>query len=421
VPQSRVVRYWIAALTFAAVLPARDDERLALSLKAQSDFERVALAPMPSLPETAACAQSVSAILSVSSPEEFVSLHYRKGYCLLAEATVTGSGHDFAAAAGELDKAIESWPLRIRKPSRDARPEPVPAGLRALAALAHLHAEGEATGRPLLEAATAGATCSTGTPALMGEDSCRFWVQTARLWLGRIALREGRLGDAESDFTAMGETGWLDWSRGQIAFQAGNYPQAVARYTSAIQTWKAVWNDPGPAFARRLGPRPNLGSVLADLGGAQLLTGNPAAAIVTLDTSLKLDPASARAFYLRARARELAGRSADAMTDYNLATRAAFAAAENLASGEAHLYRGILLFRRKDYSRGEDEFASALNFSIAGGLKADAEAWRYLAAVASGSCAAARQNLEQTLPAVSPFFPKDEARALAGACQSTAN
>ena len=31
--------------------------------------------------------------------------------------------------------------------------------------------------------------------------------------------------------------------------------------------------------------------------------------------------------------------------------RAAFAASEDLVSGEAHLYRGILLFRRKDYGR----------------------------------------------------------------------
>lgn len=419
VPQSKIVRLWAAVPMFAAVLAARDDDRLALTLKAQSDFERVALSPMPSLPDTAACAQSLSAILSVAAPEELAGFHYRKGYCLLAGATITGNNRDFAAAAGELDKAIESWPLRVRKPVREAQPEPVGAGLRVLAALAHLHAEGEAAGRPLLEAAIGGGSCSPG--GLMSEDSCRYWLQTARQWLGRIALGAGSLEEAESDFATVPETGWQEWSRGKIAFRAANYPQAVARFTSAIQTWKTIWSDPGPNFARRLGPRPDLASALADLGGAQLLAGTPEAAIATLDASLKLAPASARAFYLRARARELAGHSAEALADYNLAARAAFAAAEDLASGEAHLYRGILFFRRKDYSRAEDEFASALNFSIAGPLKADAEAWRHLAAVASGSCAAARVNLEQALPAVSPFFPRNEALAIAASCPAAAN
>lgn len=417
-PQSKVMRLWVAPLLFTAALTARDEDRLALSLKAQSDFDRVALSAMPSLPETAACAQSVSAVLSVGLAEDLSLLHYRKGYCLLVGATITGDSRDFAAAATEIDKAIEAWPLRHRRPVKDAPPEPVATGLRVLAALAHLKAEGEIAGRSPLEAALAGPPCST---ELISRETCGFWIQTARQWLGRMALRAGNYAEAESDFISMPETGWLEWARGQMAFEAHNYPQAVAHFTSAIQTWKAIWSDPGPAFARRLGPRPVMAQALADLGGAQLLAGNQQAAIAALDSSLKLDPSAARAFYLRARARELSGRTSDALSDYNLATRAAFAAAENLASGEAHLYRGILLFRRKDYSRAEDEFYSALNFSIAGTLRPDAEAWLHLAAVASGSCATARQNLERTLPSVSPFFPKDEARAIAGSCRSAEN
>jgi tetratricopeptide (TPR) repeat protein len=160
---------------------------------------------------------------------------------------------------------------------------------------------------------------------------------------------------------------------------------------------------------------------LLDLGAAQLLAGNVKQAESTLDAALKADPASARAFYLRGRARELSGRLTDALSDYNLAARAAFAASEDLASGEAHLYRGILLFRRRDYARAEDEFASALNFSIAQSLRPDAEAWRYLAAVSSGSCGMVRQSLERSLSTVSPFFPKGEARATAAACPVTEN
>ena len=204
-------------------------------------------------------------------------------------------------------------------------------------------------------------------------------------------------------------------------FRAANYTASATHYSAAIDIWRALWSDPGPGFLRRMGPRPELSAALVDLGGAQLLAGNARQAESTLNSALKADPASARAFYLRGRARESFGNMADALADYNLAARSAFAASEDLASGEAHLYRGILLYRRRDYARAEDEFASALNFSIAESLRPDAVAWRYLAAVSSGSCGLARQSLERSLSAVSPYFPKREARATAAACPATEN
>jgi tetratricopeptide (TPR) repeat protein len=408
----------LISVAFTGLLFARDDQQLALTIKAQSDFDRVTMSVAPPLGDTATCAQSQAAVLSVSPPEDLALLRYRKGFCLLAGATVTGNRQDFAAAAAEFDQAIEAWPARVRKPVKNVPPEPVSSGLRALDALAHLNVQGEAAAQAQLDAAVANPSCST---PLMQEQVCRQWVEAARQWLGRIALRAGSLDQAAAAFSGSPQTGWEDWAQGKLAFETRNYAQAVSRFNSAIQTWKAVWSDPGPGFAARLGPRPDLAPALADLGGAQLLAGNPQAATRTLDTSLKADPASARTFFLRARARELAGHTADALADYNLAARAAFAASEDLASGEAHLYRGILLFRRKDYERAEDEFASALNFSIARPLRADAEAWRHLSAVATGSCVTARQNLERSLASVSPYFPKDEARAMAASCRTTSN
>jgi hypothetical protein len=106
----------------------------------------------------------------------------------------------------------------------------------------------------------------------------------------------------------------------------------------------------------------------------------------------------------------------EALADYNLASRTAFAAARDLASGEAHLYRGIVLYRRQDFAGAEEEFSSALNFEMTGALRPDARAWRHLAAMAAGSCGLARQSLNLALAAVSPFFPQAEARALASAC-----
>jgi Tfp pilus assembly protein PilF len=153
-----------------------------------------------------------------------------------------------------------------------------------------------------------------------------------------------------------------------------------------------------------------------ELGGAQLLAGNPSAAVGSLTLAVKESSSNARALYLRARAEEVAGRAEAADSDYSLASRTAFANARDLASGEAHLYRGILLYRRRQYPAAEDEFSSALNFDIAATLRADAAAWRRLAAVVSGSCGASRSALEQALPAASPYFPKDEARAALAAC-----
>src|SRR5207302_1880110 len=132
-----------------------------------------------------------------------------------------------------------------------------------------------------------------------------------------------------------------------------------------------------------------------------------------LDASIKADPANPSAIYRRARAREIAGQFDQALADYSLASRTAFANAKDMASGEAHLYRGMMLYRRKDFARAEDEFSSALNFEIAAPLRADAQAWRHLAAAAAGSCASSRDLLELALAGVSPYFPKSEARELA--------
>ena len=131
---------------------------------------------------------------------------------------------------------------------------------------------------------------------------------------------------------------------------------------------------------------------------------------------MKLAPGMARAYYLRGRARELSGQPDAALADYNLASRTAFAQANDLASGEAHLYRGILYYRRKDYARAETEFSSALNFNIQPGLRADASAWRYLAAVSGGACQASRESLARALATVSPFFPKQDAAGAMAAC-----
>ena len=69
------------------------------------------------------------------------------------------------------------------------------------------------------------------------------------------------------------------------------------------------------------------------------------------------------------------------------------------------MYRGVALYRKKDFTRAEQEFASALNFD-SGPVKEDAVAWRHMAAVAGGACGASASLLEQSLDRTSSYFPE---------------
>jgi tetratricopeptide (TPR) repeat protein len=414
------MKVWTLTICFAAGLWGADERQLALALKAQMDFERVELSAKPTLAEAETCQQSQAAIITVALPEELPLLHFRKGYCALAGAVATTSKGQLQAAAAEFDLAKEAWPGRMRKAAKNTPAEPVSSGIRVLAAIARLQADaGEterANARQELADAAEHPSCTSN---VMSAEFCRQLVETGRQWLGWMALRNNDLDAAARLLSFANGSGWNEWVQGRRKYEAGSYADAVAGYTQAIGIWKSIWQD--PPLLRALGPRPSIPIAMADLGAAQLLAGDTAAAIRTLDASLKADASNAHALYLRARAKELAGQSEAALADYNLASRTAFASAQDLASGEAHLYRGIAMYRRKDFKGAEDEFATALNFEIAPALRADATAWRHLAAVAAGSCTSAREFLEGSLPKASPFFPKNEARAQASACNGTAS
>src|SRR5947209_5320680 len=122
----------IAALLTAG-LGAKDPERLALELRAQTDFDRVRMMALPTLAGAGGCVQSQAALLSVSAPEDVPLYRYRKGYCELAQAVVTNSADEFLAAAADFDAAMEAWPARMAKTPKGQAPEGVSNGLRGLA------------------------------------------------------------------------------------------------------------------------------------------------------------------------------------------------------------------------------------------------------------------------------------------------
>ncbi|HXA51860.1 MAG TPA: tetratricopeptide repeat protein [Candidatus Acidoferrum sp.] len=386
-------------------------------MRAQTDYDKVALAPLPHLGDIGNCVQSQAAVLPVSAPEETSLFYFRRGYCTLAGATITGNREEYATAAADFDRAIEAWPARIRRPSKKQVPEPVSSGLRILPWVARLHTSLDAAAQQQAQQQIAAAVEeSSCTSNLMPATQCQQIVSTGHEWLGWMALGRRDLATAAQQFVATHDTGWPEWVDGQRQFEQGNYAEAVRQERRAITAWKAMWQDGGPTLVRRLGPAPNIPIAQADLGGAQLLAGDGRGAIATLDASLKAKPGNPAALYRRARAHDAAGEADAALADYGMASRVAFADTKELASGEAHLYRGIMLFRRKDFARAEDEFSSALNFEIPETLRADAQAWRHMAAVAGGSCVSEKELLTRGLASVSPYFPKQEARQVASVC-----
>ena len=404
---------WIAALLCVSAAFAADDVRLALALRAQTDFDRVVLAGAPALRDTAACIQSEAALASVAPPEDQPVVHFRKGYCSLAQAAATGDAAGYRSAAAAFDRALDAWPARAAALARRKLPaEPVSSGVRVLAQVARLEADGGASPAAArdLDAALAAPACPAG---VMSPRLCQSVLAIGRQWQGWLAFRSGDLAAAARDFAAA--PGWEPWVAGREAFAGARYAEAAAQYRRAIADWDAARQEPR-AMPDRLSPPAGMSQAWADLGGAQLLAGSPADAIASLTQAVRESPANSRALFLRARAEEIAGRSAAAQADYSLAGRTAFANASDLASGEAHLYRGILLYRRRQYAQAEDEFSSALNFDVPAPLRADAAAWRFLAAVAGGSCQASRAALERALPSVSPYLPKSEARQAMAAC-----
>ncbi|HKE24716.1 MAG TPA: tetratricopeptide repeat protein [Bryobacteraceae bacterium] len=405
------MRLCFLTLLAASLATAADEQQLALELRAQSDFERVQMAAVPDLTASTRCVQSEAAVLAIASPAE-QSLHrFRKGYCTMV-------GGDFAGAAAEFDKAIAAWPTNSR---RDQVAEPVSPALLALDAIARLKAGANDTtldeAEKTVVATLANPSC---TSALMPVAACEADLMTAREWLGWIDLRRGNLAAAAREFSQSSNLAWQRWVASRQAFDRRNYPEAAASGKRAIEEWDRQRAQTAPSFNDRIRPQPDLGQALTDLGGAQLVAGDAAAAILTLDRAVKAAPEMARAYYLRARAKERMGQQEAALADYNLASRTAFAGAKDLNSGEAHLYRGIVFYRRKDFARAEDEFSSALNFNISPALRADADAWRYMAAVSAGSCESSRGSLARALASVTPYFPKQEASDAMRACPITA-
>jgi hypothetical protein len=402
----------LITLLSATALFAADEARLALVLRAQTDFGRVISAPTPTLHDTNICIQTQAALIPVATAEEAPIFQFRKGYCTLAASIITREPNGFLQAAFAFEQAIAAWPARSVFLIKKIQPEPLPSVLPVLASIARLSA-GRGDAQPIANALKT-RVCHD---ALTTPQLCDSILQAGRDWLGWTALQKEDIDTAVREFPPA-STAWTRWAAGKRSFRYNLYADAVTDYRRAVDAWEAQSRAPRP-LRERLGPPVDLSAAYAELGGAQLLAGDASGALTSLNHAVRHNSANARALFLRARARDAAGQSDAAIADYSLAARNALAKANDSASGEAHIYRGISFYRRKDFARAEDEFVNALNFEIAPAMRADAVAWRRLSAVAGGSCEVGRKYLEEAMPAASPFFPRDEARATMAACSSS--
>lgn len=394
--------YLIVLLLAASALYAED---LALEIRAQTDFDRIELSAAPRLSDALACVQSEAAVLPVTAPADLSLIHFRKGYCTLLDGILSGDPVEDLQAADEFEQAIQKWPARSLVPVSPALP--------VLAAIAAWKGGAPAAPRDF--------PADACPAALMPVSECRALLDIGRLWQGWSAAQQGRLADAARIFHEFPDSGWPAWMAGRQELAAHRYPEAAASLADAVRIWTAFEKNPPAALPALLKPAPDLAQALSQLGQAQLLAGQYAAALSSFDAALQRQPRDAWTIFLRGRAHDTQGQDQPAQADYELASRTAFAeVGAPYSSGQAHFYHGVRLFRRNDFARAEEAFASALNFGPGPDLKPDVMGWWRMAAVAGGGCHVSLGLLESSLATVSDFFPKPEAQDLIRNCRHNA-
>jgi tetratricopeptide (TPR) repeat protein len=84
--------------------------------------------------------------------------------------------------------------------------------------------------------------------------------------------------------------------------------------------------------------------------------------------------------------------------------------------GQAHYFRGLLLYQAKNYPSAEVEFSLALTGRLGDLGKPDVNAWKIMSAVAGSGCKSS-DALDAAMEAASDKFPKAQANALVFDCR----
>jgi tetratricopeptide (TPR) repeat protein len=378
--------------------------------KAKADFDKVDAEPIPDAASTEACVQSNAAAIPVTRAEDRYLVYYRKGYCELFGALISGASDSFQGAARDFNEAIGNWPKKATTPP--------PGGLRALIWITHLE-QGRAAdtypdlGRELGTLVSSDIPVCPATP-IMATGFCTALIDTARTWLGWLAASKNDFVEAARvlDQVSSAASPWAMWVRGRLAQQQNHVAEAIVLYEKTLAMWLAAAASKSPDVVTLLGPKLDIASVHYQLGAADYSVQKYDLAITHFDASLKTRPNNSFAVFLRARSKDALHLAVPAINDYALAVQTA--RIENDSSwnvAQAHYYRALLLYQAKDFPGAEGEFSLAMS-----GRLPDVATWKIMAAVAGGACQSIEQ-LETAAAAASNQFPKAGADSLVFDCR----
>ena len=407
-----LLRISAAALGLASfLLPALPAQTQSPALRAKAAFEKVDTSPIPSLADAKACAEAHAALLPQVRQDQKYLVHYRKGYCEIFAAVASKQVPDYEAASQDLTQAVLAWPAQ----GAGAKS----SGLRALLAIANL--QGGIKTNPqadvVQELTSLNAPLECSSTAVMQTSFCQALAATAQIWLGWLAFQQGRPEDAAKVLEAQPDSPWSLWISGRQMQRARRFPEAISAMEKALTAWEQSDRSQSPAVQHLLGPKPDYARCFYELGDAQYRAEKYEAAVKSLDEAFRRGSPGAFAYFLRGRSKDLLADAAGAMADYEAATRIAKQNSDtSWAVGQAYYYRGLRLYRDKQYSQAEVEFGNALGSALGEVPKAEAAAWRELSKAASGGCQAL-DALEASVRSTSDPFLSLEAKTLIFRCR----
>jgi tetratricopeptide (TPR) repeat protein len=386
---------WALLLCFAATPFLSGQDAREVSASAARAYQEVARFPAPTAEQTAQCQQEQAIWIARGRTKELPRAHFQRGFCLLIGARLSHDTDSYRAALSEFAAASSGPELQLA-----AVITRLQGGIEPSQAV-----------RELPAALDRAASCPESA---LAPEACPLLTEAGRMWLGVHSLEEGNIEKAARLLTV---GGWSHWTAGKRAFAARRYAEAAGLYRLAVEAWK----NSGPMSAGTLlEPAPVLAAALAETGEAEWLAGDARRATTTFSAALRLDDGLARVWFLRGLAREASGAREDALRDFSIASRTALARSHDGQTGEGHYYRGVLLYRRGDFTGAEDEFSIALLSGVPAPARSDASAWRHMAAVAGGACESSLHALDRALDSVSPLFPRGEAGSARNSCATRA-
>jgi tetratricopeptide (TPR) repeat protein len=339
---------------------------------ARRAFETVeALASIPNPADVQSCIQAQREAGKIPAKSERVLIDARRMYCEFLKAALANDTKALAQSAAAMDT-----------PRGDGKNDSAPV-LKLAASIAALKSAAPgAQAEQDLTTALQSLNCLNA--GFARTQTCNALDSAGRLWLGWFALRRNELTQAETAFHHVGASPWNAWLTGIYSSEGRRCREAAMAFADAAASWPIR----GRSLVEWLGPQPAPGELPARLAYAQAMAGDTEAALPNLDAAISARPNDAVSLFLRGLLRR-------SIPDLEAAAKAA-------PPEQAHLYRGVLFERRREYP------AATREFDQAGKDTADLAAWKSLTDAAAGACPADSNEMDKLSATATPLFPKGE-------------